>query len=278
MTKAKSSDIPAMWRKDFKITGSIGEGGLSFTSLIRQIDAGITKGYTEHEIVEGVIKAIAPGNKLRSYLEGIAKIELLTLRQILHSHYKEAPAIELYKMLCNVTQRVNEDTMDFLTRCLDLKQKVIAASKMETDVKYDSVLVQQMFLHAFYTGLRNDSIRHQLKDILTKDISDVEIMQLLNRILLTETEHDSKVSAKKVNSISYDDELSKLKQEVEQLRVQYISSNKPNSRDSEKAKDTKKSSKCDSCVATGAACNHCFKCGSDNHFARGCRKMSGNRQ
>ena len=72
-----------------------------------------------------------------------------------------------------------------------------------------------MFLHAFYTGLRNDRVRHQLKDVLTKGISYVEIMRLLNRILLTESEHDSKVSTKKVNSLTYNDEITKLKQEVD---------------------------------------------------------------
>ena len=112
-----------MWRKDFKITGSISEGGLSFTNLMRQIEAGLVKGYTYTEITEGVIKDIAPGNKLRIYLEGLKVIDLKTLKQILHSHYKGAPATELYKSLCNMTQQVNEYTMDFLTRRLDMKQK-----------------------------------------------------------------------------------------------------------------------------------------------------------
>ena len=38
-------------------------------SLIKQIDSGIGKGYEEHEIIDGVIQAIMPSMKLRSYLE-----------------------------------------------------------------------------------------------------------------------------------------------------------------------------------------------------------------
>ena len=35
--------------------------------------------------------------------------------------------------------------------------------------------------------------------------------------------------------------------------------------------------KCESCMKVGAFCNHCFNCGSAEHFARGCRqKRSGN--
>ena len=78
---------------------------------------------------------------MRSYLEGLKDIDLETLKQILHSHYKEAPTTDLYKSLCSIKQRINEGTMDFLTRCLDLKQTVIAASKIETEVKYDTALV-----------------------------------------------------------------------------------------------------------------------------------------
>ena len=58
VTKAKHSEIPTMWRKDFKMTRSITEGGLSFTGLMRQIELGLAKGYTETEIVEGVIKGL----------------------------------------------------------------------------------------------------------------------------------------------------------------------------------------------------------------------------
>lgn len=188
---------------------------------------------------------------------------------------------ELYKTLCNMTQRVNEDTMDFLTRCLDVKQKVIAASKIETEVKYDTALVQQMFIHTFHTGLRSDNIRHQLKDSLRKGVSDVELMQMLNKILLTESEHDSKVSVKKVNSLAHDEELSKLQKEVEQLKVQFISREKDsaNSRGDERTQqDRKRTQKCGNCEVTGSVCTHCFRCGGDNHYARGCRQSENRRR
>ena len=64
----------SQWRKDYKISGQIGEPGqkdrLTFSSLALQIENGLSKGYPESEIVDAVIRAIVPGLQLRSYLEG----------------------------------------------------------------------------------------------------------------------------------------------------------------------------------------------------------------
>lgn len=55
----------SMWRKDFKISGQIGEPGqkdrLTFSSLTRQIENGINKGYRESEMTDAIICAITPG-------------------------------------------------------------------------------------------------------------------------------------------------------------------------------------------------------------------------
>lgn len=91
------------WRKDYKISGQIGEPGqkdrLTFSSLARQIENGLSKDYPESEIVDAVIRAIVPGLQLRSYLEGKSDLSLPTLRRILRSHYQERSATELYKQI-----------------------------------------------------------------------------------------------------------------------------------------------------------------------------------
>ena len=61
-------------RRDFRIVGQVGELGqkdkLSYVSLIRQIEAGIDKGYMEKEVIQAVINSISPGLSIRSYFEG----------------------------------------------------------------------------------------------------------------------------------------------------------------------------------------------------------------
>jgi len=75
---------PHPWHKDFKISGQIGELGqkdkLTFSSLARQIEHGLSKGFPELEIVDAVVRAISPGMQLRSYLEGKTNLNLPTLR------------------------------------------------------------------------------------------------------------------------------------------------------------------------------------------------------
>lgn len=78
-------------RRQFKISGQIGDPDqrdkLSFTSLVRQILNGKSQGYTDAEIVDGVIRAITPGMTLRNYLETYKELTLERLKKILKSHY-----------------------------------------------------------------------------------------------------------------------------------------------------------------------------------------------
>ena len=123
--------FPSQWFREFKIC--CWEPGqkdkLSFSSLAHQIEQGINKGYTEVEIVDSVVRAIAPGLQLRSYLEGKADLTLPTLRRILRFHYQEKGATELYKQLTSEVQGSKESPQNFVIRALDLRQKIIFASQ-----------------------------------------------------------------------------------------------------------------------------------------------------
>ncbi len=63
----------SVFRRKFKIVGHIGypnwKDKSRFTSLIRQVDYGLKQGYSEQEIVDGVIRAISAGMALPSYVE-----------------------------------------------------------------------------------------------------------------------------------------------------------------------------------------------------------------
>ena len=80
-----------MLRQEFKIHGVVvGDNfkdGLSFVSLVQQIESGIRAGYKESEIVEAVIRAVSPSVNLRSYLEMIQDLSLSRLRLIMKSHF-----------------------------------------------------------------------------------------------------------------------------------------------------------------------------------------------
>ena len=61
------------FRREFRIKGVIGEvghkEGLSLVSLNRQIQEGLSRGYTEEEVIHAVINAVSPSVHLRTLLE-----------------------------------------------------------------------------------------------------------------------------------------------------------------------------------------------------------------
>lgn len=195
---AMSQQPSPCWRKDFKISGQIGEPGqrdkLTFSSLAHQIENGLKRGYPEIEIVEAVIRAISPGSQLRSYLEGKPHLTLPTLRHILRSHFQEKSATELYKQLASEAQSSKETPQSFLMRVLDLRQKVLFASQeSESGLKYDPALVQRMCLHTLLTGLHNDSIRIDMQPLLLDaETSDELLLERLNVACATENERKTK--------------------------------------------------------------------------------------
>ena len=184
-----SLDVKTALRRDFKIMGVIGgeeqKDRLSFVSLIRQIDAGLEKGYQEREIIDAVIRAISHSLKLRSHLKTMKELTLAKLRQMLRAHYKQKSGTELYQELTTISQLPKETLQDFLIRALDLRQQVLFASQAEGGtIKYEPSLVHPLFLHAVETGLQDESVLNKLRLFLQKvDVTDEELMKQINVVV-----------------------------------------------------------------------------------------------
>lgn len=196
--QTQQTRFPFQWSREFKISGQVGEPGqrekLSFSSLAHQIEQVISKGFPEPEIVDAVIRAIAPGLQLRSYLEGKPHLTLPTLRRILRFHYQEKCATELYKQLTSEVQSSKESPQNFVIRALDLRQKILFASQeADSALKYDPILVQSMFLHTVLTGLQNESIRSDLLPYLQQPTCcDELLLEKLNIACANEAERQNK--------------------------------------------------------------------------------------
>ncbi|KAK6472741.1 hypothetical protein HHUSO_G27324 [Huso huso] len=206
----------AMFKKDFKIIGQIGEPGqrdkLSFGTLAHQIESGLNKDYTEIEITEAVIRAIVPGLQLRSYLEGKTDLTLPKLRRILRSHFQEKDATKLYKQLTSGVQEAKETPQNFLMRVMDLRQKILFASQeSDSGLKYNPELVQRMFLHTVLTELQNDSIKTDMKVYLQDNsVTDEVLLEQLNIACSNDAERQRKLRSTsyksvKVNALHSDD-------------------------------------------------------------------------
>ena len=192
-------------RREFRVFGQIGEPGqadkLSFVSLANQIGAAIRRGYSQREIVDGVIRAVAPGTHLRSYLESFKDLSLPQLQELLRNHYRERHTTAAYQDLSALSQELKETPQAFLMCAPDARQKVLLANEMESSLKYDAELVQGMFLKVLETGLIDDNIASKMALILKRPgISDQEIMGELNEIVRGESQRQMKLKTKQKSS------------------------------------------------------------------------------
>ncbi|XP_065071957.1 uncharacterized protein LOC135696488 [Rhopilema esculentum] len=296
----------SMFRREFKIIGQIGEVGqrekLSYVSLIRQVEVGLDRGYSEGEVVNAIINSISPGLQIRSYLEGSGQISLARLRKILRSHYKEGSATDLYQELLTMSQEPKEDPVNFLIRAMDCRQKIIFACREESenDLKYSPVLVTGLFRQSVETGLLSDAIRGRIRPYLqNSNVDDEELINQMQLAVLAESERKKKFGlqnkASKVNEISIveknpqkqakiSENNDKILAAVEQIKcgVAALKTELAEMKTANYGKEQQKSSlskpTCESCRKTGKTdCDHCSYCGSPDHNFRGCRnRKSGN--
>ncbi len=312
--KLQESNTSSLLRREFKISGTIGQPGetnkLNFISLVHQIEGALAKGYSEVEVSEAIIRSISPGLPLRSFLECTPDLPLSKLRKILRSHYREKSSTELYKALSTLTQAPNEDAQAFLFRALELRQRVIFTCKeAESKIKYDPTLIQNLFLHSIETGLRDESIRSKLRPSLqNQSIPDEELIGEMNVIFSEEQERDAKLGKKtakyataRVEQItpetptheahtsrreknkqpetqkSLEATLSAVQTGLSELKASFEKFRaQPNHETQAQPRPPKRQPRsCESCRAENKPdCTHCFICGDSSHFAYGCRKKS----
>ena len=153
--------------KDFKISGTIGgpekKDSLSFSSLSYQISNGLKQGYSEELVCAAVLKAISPGNNLRTYLESKKNLNVTSLLEVMRSHFHEKDSSSIFTELSNAVQEINESCLDFVIRTMCLRQKIFVLG-VEEGCPYEETLIQKRFLHTIETGLRNNNIRAELRD------------------------------------------------------------------------------------------------------------------
>ena len=188
-------------RGQFKISGQIGEpeqkDKISFSSLARQIQTGLSQGYVESEIVDGVIRSVTPGMVLRSYLETYKELTLDRLKKILRSHYGAKNTSELYQVLASLCQKPKESPQAFLMNALDLRQQILFPCGEEDDdtsLQYDSGHKQRLFLRLVETGLQVESIRAMSRPFLKDpNATDEVLMQQMSMATSAEKERDKKL-------------------------------------------------------------------------------------
>ena len=306
----------SIFRRDFKIQGVVGDPGqkekLGYQALISQIEAGLTKGYSDKEVVSAVVRAVQPGLQLRSYLETMVDLTLPRLRKILRFHFHERNATELYQLLTNIAQQPNEDPQSFLMRALTVRQKIISASKeSDSGIKYDASSVQSLFLHTVETGLADETIRAKIRPLTQNPkVADEDLIGAMSLAISAEAERSNKFNlaskgkSVKVSAIesaaesntkkelqkdqqvlatlkAVQAELATMKAEVKNLREAASNQKADPMMPSHAGNGVRTGARplgCQECrrKREGDRCPHCYLCGGLYHIARYCQSRSRN--
>ena len=126
-------DERSAFHKDLKVLEVfVGEKGQKdkplYISLLKHIEEGRDKGYSDKEIVNAVLRAITPGLYLRNVLKTTEKLTLSRLMKFLQSHFVERNTKDLCQHLSSITQGSQETVTQFLYRAMSLRQKLIVLS------------------------------------------------------------------------------------------------------------------------------------------------------
>ena len=282
---------------------------LDYRSLCYQMQEGRSMNYTSKEIISGVIKAMKVGSSLRKYFEGRADVTEDTVMKTLRSFYSVKDSTLLLDEMVNSSQEPTENEMNFVLRMMGLRDNIVTLTK-EEDCPLGEELVKRRFFHAVSVGLKKDTIRLELRQLLKNGkMTDEDLLRELSQVVTREAEHrkktkngknassnmlnvemeakrvsddgDSRVLAEIKQLYSKVDELSSrfngvaTKDEVTQLKQQVNDSN-----GSEKGFGTGGSNrrnnvgrrfvKCKVCEEKKAFCTHCSVCGSGAHKRREC--------
>ena len=156
----------SLYRRMFKINGNIGgKDGLSYISICSQVVDAQQTGYTDHEIIMGLKRAMASGSTLRTYFDSQTGLTLQKVLSFLRDYFKQKSATELFTDLSRVAQNSEENAINFLLRAFELRQQVTIATSVENH-KFDQSLIYSTFCRSVKTGLRNDPIRTHMKKFL----------------------------------------------------------------------------------------------------------------
>ena len=224
--------------KEFKVQGGFvasGDNPISYSNLKFQIEDGRDSGYNDREIMSGIIYAMKPNSKVRSYFVSAPRMEMDVFLRHVKSHYKLTDSSTLLTQLSGLVQGPNQKVQEFIDQLAQLRNDIITISEEEGN-PLDPEMVKRRFRHVISVGLRKETIRVEIQALLkNENLTDVELGEQVQLIEAREEEHEKKMEESRknkgasVNNMSADersaeskailDELSNIRATVNELSV-----------------------------------------------------------
>ena len=161
---------------------------------------GLEAGYSEREVMMGVIKAMKPGT-LRNYCETAGPdLDADEFRELLHTYSEVENSMTLLSRLNNSRQgddfadeKEKEKEKDYVLRMSCLRKAVMKVAE-EEGMQLSGEMVSSCFQRALSVGFQRDVIRLQVQNILTSfpNISDNDLLKKVNAIMAMDKENREK--------------------------------------------------------------------------------------
>ena len=305
--RALTTDTGSTLRRELKFTGTI-DGGtdtdMDYVGVTTNVEDARKKGYGDEEIAMAVRRCVAPGSDTRSYFDLNKKMTLDDMLTFISSSQKETTSRQLYKTLSNAFQKPEEESQKYAVRLLGLREKLRNASESEDWVRYNAEQIQEVFLEALRTGLREDAVKTRIEAFIIPGTiasakSDSDIVSKLKAIDAEEAIRKDKMEQSrgavsrlpvKVNEVNLPnntqnapmssfevammDKLNEMSDNMNTVKDLSATVQKLEKEMSELKtqkpnivqKFNKKKYGCDHCVQNNkTSCGHCFVCGAGDH-------------
>ena len=312
LNSAPTIDVKKIKLRDFKITGgTVGKekGNIKWGSLCFQMKQGTSQGYSERDIMLGVISAMKEGSSEQIFFQLTMDDPQLTQEiflGMLRSLYGVEDSNKLLDEMVASYQEPTETLMKYVLRMNGYRKNIMSVTAHE-DCPLTDGMVRKRFCNSLLVGLRNPTTRLELKPVLLNNsIPDHELMAIVNEITSRETENEKKLgkmvaSSKAVEAGDGDGgrnyctmEEGKILGQLTQLTAQMAQQHAQFQEQKEKIEqlqnlfpqlmfDKKYTTnndnrrrrfgmKCAKCEEEGIYCKHCAKCGEEGHKKAACPK------
>ena len=100
----------------------------------------------------------------------------------LQHHYEEKRSTDLCAQLTSIPQMRNEGPINFILRCIELREKLILSSKTRGEIEYNEVLVSRLFLRSVERGLESNLLLQEIRPALrSQEETNEEILSATQR-------------------------------------------------------------------------------------------------
>ena len=106
--------------------------------------------------------------------------------------------MSVFNELANCVQLVAESELEYCLRAMSLRERVMMLSA-EEECPFDEVLVRKSFFHTIFTGLKQNSIRMELQQLLKEGTASNE--KLLKEISLAASNEVERLGKITINEL-----------------------------------------------------------------------------